>query len=307
MIIRAATPADHHRIAHFTVTDPVAHIDADRYHRDHARHQYRPEWTWIAEHDDHIVARALWWGRTDSTHPLALDCLHVTTGTDDDRATLATRLLTAGHDALGHRPQYVIGLPGTWRDDPATTAAVTWRTTAAHHAGLTDHVERLQYQWTPDHGVPTPSDRLTFTPEPDDHVILDVLRRIAVDTLDHHTRRALTTTDPTDQARDTLAFYRDCPGERDWWRLAHTTDGTLVGLTIPSATPNNRNVGYLGVLPEHRGHGHIHDLLAHITAFHAAAGADRVTATTDLANAPMAAAFDRAGYRTTETRLVLEA
>ncbi|MFD4049966.1 GNAT family N-acetyltransferase, partial [Streptomyces sp. NPDC058611] len=42
------------------------------------------------------------------------------------------------------------------------------------------------------------------------------------------------------------------------------------------------------------------------TRFHAAAGADRVTATTDTVNVPMAAAFDRAGYEVTEIRLVLE-
>ncbi|GAA3093325.1 hypothetical protein GCM10020254_42930 [Streptomyces goshikiensis] len=47
-------------------------------------------------------------------------------------------------------------------------------------------------------------------------------------------------------------------------------------------------------------------MLAEITRFHAAAGAQRVTATTDTVNAPMAAAFDRAGYEVTQIRLVLE-
>ena len=94
-----------------------------------------------------------------------------------------------------------------------------------------------------------------------------------------------------------MQFYLDCPGERSWWRLARLPDGILAGLAIPSATPYARNVGYVGVVPEERGRGLIDDLLAEITRFHAAAGADRITATTDMNNRPMAAAFDRAGYR----------
>ena len=55
--------------------------------------------------------------------------------------------------------------------------------------------------------------------------------------------------------------------------------------------------GRLRLLPE---------LLAEVTRIHADDGADRITATTDLTNRPMAAAFDRAGYRVTEVRMVLE-
>ncbi|CAL8897854.1 hypothetical protein KVA01_17210 [Kocuria varians] len=79
-----------------------------------------------------------------------------------------------------------------------------------------------------------------------------------------------------------------------------------MGIAIPSVTPTNRNVGYLAVLPEHRGRGYVDDLLGFITAFHAASGADRITATTDAVNTPMAAAFERAGYQCTETRIDLE-
>src|ERR1700760_4771132 len=115
------------------------------------------------------------------------------------------------------------------------------------------------------------------------------------------------------QARGDLEFYRSCPGERAWWRLADTASasdrasGAVAGFAIPSATLYHRNVGYLGVVPEQRGHGYVDDLLAEITRGHAADGADRIIATPDLANAPMAAAFDRAGYRVTETRLVFQA
>jgi hypothetical protein len=41
--------------------------------------------------------------------------------------------------------------------------------------------------------------------------------------------------------------------------------------------------------------------------FHAAKGAHRITATSDMTNLPMAAAFERAGYRNYEVRLILSA
>lgn len=61
------------------------------------------------------------------------------------------------------------------------------------------------------------------------------------------------------------------------------------------------------MLPGHRGRGLVDDLLAEVTRFHADAGVPRITATTDRVNHPMAAAFDRAGYRVTEVRMVMEA
>lgn len=95
-------------------------------------------------------------------------------------------------------------------------------------------------------------------------------------------------------------------GERSWWRTVTTHDGTVIGIAIPSATPTNPNVGYVAVLPEHRGNGYVDTILSFITRFHAENGAQRTTATTDLANPPMAAAFHHGGYQCTEARIDLE-
>lgn len=48
-------------------------------------------------------------------------------------------------------------------------------------------------------------------------------------------------------------------------------------------------------------------ILDAITRSHASRHAERITATTDLTNHPMVAAFGRAGYRNTETRVLLSA
>ena len=89
--------------------------------------------------------------------------------------------------------------------------------------------------------------------------------------------------------------------------MALDTAGCPIGFALPSATPYHRNVGYLGVLPAWRGRGFVDDLLGEITRVHAGSGAATITATTDTTNAPMAAAFTRAGYQTTEVRLVWSA
>jgi hypothetical protein len=65
--------------------------------------------------------------------------------------------------------------------------------------------------------------------------------------------------------------------------------------------------GYLDVLPALRVRGYVDDILGEITHVHALDGADRITATTDVSNTPMVAAFDRANYRVTEVRIVFTA
>ena len=305
VLIRHATPTEMREPITFTVDDPVGSVETDRFLEEAGAGQLRPEWTWFVDDGSRIVARALWWGRADSDRPITLDCLHVLPDVPD-RAALATKLLSRGHAEFGAAPEFNLMLRTGWRDDSDTAEAVAWRAEAAKGAGLTDVVERLRYEWTPAAGVPTPSDRLVFRPAEDDE-FLAAFRRVAVDSLDVTTQRDLAVMDADSQASGDLEFYRSCPGDRAWWRLAETPEGELAGFAIPSATPYHRNVGYLGVVPELRGRGYVDDLLAEITRVHAADGAERVTATTDVPNTPMAAAFDRANYQVTEVRMVFEA
>ncbi|MEU4729957.1 GNAT family N-acetyltransferase [Streptomyces sp. NPDC023588] len=308
MIFRAATadPADVDRALAYPADGPVAALTAEKVREELAGNQFRPEWTWFAEDaDGEVLARALWWGRADSERPIALDCLQVRSSVADP-AAVAAGLLAAGHAAFGNLPVYNISLPCGWRDEPELAAAVAWRREAAYGAGLTREIERLRYEWTPAAGTTEPTGRLVFRDGTDEE-FLDAFVRLSAGSLDLHTQTELQSMDAEQLAREDVEFYLDCPGERSWWRLAHLPDGTLAGMAIPSATPYHRNVGYLGVVPEQRGQGLIDEILGEITRFHASEGAERVTATTDSVNAPMAAAFDRAGYQVSEIRLVMEA
>lgn len=306
MLFRSTVEADLDRLLRCTVDEPVSWADPDRLRSFLADGHYRHERVWIAEQDGEILARAVWWGFPDGDRPLALDCLWVHPSVAD-RVTLAADLLRHAHDAFGDAPAYHVFVPTGWRDYLAVAAAVDWRWEAGRRAGLTDELERLRYAWTPDAPVPEPSGRLTFRAEPDDEVFVEVFRRVAEGSLDHHTRQALRTKDAEAQAREDLADYLSMPGDRSWWRLAHTPDGDLAGFAMPSANNAGPVVGYLGVLPEQRGHGYVDDLLGEITRCHAERGAQRIAADTDAANLPMARAFERAGYRLFAVRLVLSA
>ncbi len=174
--------------------------------------------------------------------------------------------------------------------------------------GLTLVNERLQLEWAPvPAGQPDLSSAggLTFR-RGDDAEFVELFAQAALGSLDVMTRRALAAMDAHELAREELDYYRSCPGERDWWQVATGSQGVVVGFVIPSATPTNRNVGYLGVVPRHRGHGYVHGLLEFVTRFHTASGAPRITATTDASNTPVATAFARAGYEVVERRIDIE-
>ena len=54
---------------------------------------------------------------------------------------------------------------------------------------------------------------------------------------------------------------------------------------------------HIGVVPEQRGRGYVNDLLAEATADAADRGFTSIISDTDVLNAPMIAAFERAGHR----------
>ncbi|MFJ4466388.1 GNAT family N-acetyltransferase [Streptomyces sp. NPDC089424] len=280
--------------------------DADLFRERLATGEYRPEWTWVAEDAGELRAVAVWWGKPGQERPGALDTLNAVPS--PARTDVVAGLLDAAHAAFGGTaPECHLLLPADWRERPDAAAALGWRQEAAGRAGLTTAVERLRYEWTPDRGVPTPSRRLRFRPEADDEVFADLFRRVLDGTLDAASRTEAAVVGAEAQARADVAFYRDVmPGERTWWRVAEDADGRPAGFALPSRNNASHVVGYLGVLPEQRGLGYVDDLLAEITRILAEeAGADLVRADTDLGNHPMAAAFERLGYRNFARRMVL--
>jgi len=263
----------------------------------HEGGEYRPDWTWVALRDGRTVARAAWWAKAGDEKPVALDWFDFAEGED---AAAAELLRTAPLDV-----EYEMLLPPGWLDRPDTRAAAERRIGAATAAGMKPLVERFRYEWTPDCGLPERPERLRFRGDPDDQVFLDVLRRIAEGSLDAHTRETAARQGAEAAAQEDLDFFHWCPSPREWWQLAETPDGELAGVHIPAHNPNGPCIGFIGVLPEHRGKGYAYELLAECTHKLVAEGAERIAAATDQGNFPMAAAFTKAGYPVVQERICM--
>jgi RimJ/RimL family protein N-acetyltransferase len=296
LVIRPLRPGEEHL---FDLLPDPALVGPAAFGRTYRRRaearEYRPEWTWVALRGDTVVARAAWWGGPADDAPATLDWFDFT---EPEAGTALLRAAPLHYE-------YCLLLPPGWRDLPPVRAAAQARLDASTAAGLRPLVERYNYRWTPERGLPPRPGRLTYRREPDDAVILDVLGRMHEGTLDAHARRTIAAHGVPAAAREDLEILRWFPSPRDWWRLAYTPAGDLVGLTVPARNYADPVVGIIGVVPEHRGNGYGYDLLVECTHLLVAEGADRVVAATDVTNTPMAAAFARAGYPIDQERIFL--
>lgn len=270
--------------------------------------EYRPEHTWVALRDGVVVARACWWAGPDDDAPAALDWLEAEPG--PRQVELGTALLRAAHERMrnedGKRPDYHLFLPPGWRDAPAVRTAAEARLQAARNAGMRPFVERLSYRWSAElDGLPERGERLEFRPA-DDAEMLVALRKVLEGTFDAHDNRAIAEHGIDEVARRQLKDLYWFPSPREWWQLAYTARGELAGLIIPARNYSMPTIGYIGVVPEQRGHGYVDELLAEMAwRLSELAPGEEVGADTDVGNVPMAKAFARAGFRNTAVRIIL--
>jgi RimJ/RimL family protein N-acetyltransferase len=178
----------------------------------------------------------------------------------------------------------------------------------ARGVGLTLFVERINVRWTPDSDLPPRPGRLRFTPAAEDPATTrDVLGRICTDSLDAYAHRDVARYGLAKAVEITIEELEHMPDGTGWdrWRVARTPGGDPVGVVLGTRNPGGATIGYLGVVPEHRGHHYSDDLVIEALHVFTAAGETVVNDATDVANAPMAASFARCGYRVTGRRIVL--
>ena len=263
----------------------------------------RPEWTFVAALDGIPVARVG----------------YVVTDTVTDPAWLASL------------PPKELGLfgPAAWGEDPVATLEATIRRTIAVTGGdltleLTANPERhpdveMRRQlagrlgldlfqekegvlWV-DHGSPiTVPDRLAFRTiaEIGAERYGEVMARPGSGTLDRNDAWYYARVRAPDWAAQMLEFCDECD-EGTW--LIGEIDGDPVGYVAvsPFHDEGTATIVHIGVVPEHRGHGYIDDLLAAGTEVAREAGFNRILSDVDVLNAPMLAAMERAGHLASAT------
>ena len=256
----------------------------------------RPGWLWLALRGDRVVARAGWWSRAGDQHPLLMDIFDID-GDADDGVRLLKTALAVVVPAGTTPPQYLRFLPADWREHQHTRQAVDDRMGVLQRAGAKLFVERLRLEWRPGTPVAELSGRLTIRPVHHSGELIDLMTLVLDGTLDAHSRDDLTRMTRRQAARERYHDeFESYASPHEWWRIATLPDGEPVGFVIPAHNGYHPVIAYLGVVPAHRGHGYIHDVLAVGTSLLAAQNVPRIRAATDVGNTPMAAAFARAGY-----------
>ncbi|GGM90893.1 GNAT family N-acetyltransferase [Dactylosporangium sucinum] len=263
----------------------------------------RPDWMWVATGPDgRLAARTAWWSRTGE--PYLLDILDYADGREDAADALLATAMRAVLPVGTTPPAYTRFLRSDWRDTEA--GGVRGRMAVAERAGASLLVERLRLEWRAGTPVRADEGRLRYRGFRDDDEALDLMTATLDGTLDAHSRADLASAAPREVAAE--HFHGELerwPSPREWWRVATLPDGEPVGFVFPARNDYNPIIAYLGVLPAHRGHGYIHDVLAEGTRVLAAQDVPRIRATTDVGNTPMAAAFAAAGYVNFEREVVM--
>jgi RimJ/RimL family protein N-acetyltransferase len=272
---------------------------------DLAQGRRRPAWMWVAVRDGRLLGRISWWTGQDGAAPQALDFFDLDdTLPEAERLDVGRELFRRAAEAvLGEKvsewPEYGRFVPADWHEDAPVRGAVEARMKVLEESGARLLVERLRLEWRPGTPVAEPAGRLVFRPVRDREDLLALMTPVMEGTLDAHGQADLATGLSAREAAELhydeeLAHFKS---PQEWWRIAELADGgEPVGFVVPARNSYNPIIAYLGVLPAHRGNGHIDEILAEGTRVLAAQDVPRIRAATDLANVPMAKAFERAGY-----------
>lgn len=167
--------------------------------------------------------------------------------------------------------------------------------------------EKIDFTWDEPQPLVEVPRRLTFRPvesAEDERRFLEAVTAVLWGSLDRGDQHAVATQGLEAAARSYLEPFPIFAYERRWWHLAYDANGELVGFTQPVTYVNSdrddraqATIHYIGVLPSHRGHRYIDDLLRYTTRTLQEIGVWRIFTDTGTLNAPMIAAFERAGYQ----------
>ena len=261
----------------------------------------RPEWCFVAEgqQGDRPLGRVAFWTLPGMMKPFALVLLDVPW--EDDYMGVGTRLLgdvLESARALGaEEVEHVV-------DDPPMRPQFQHhpeqRSELLESVGFAFRRETGRFEWRGGE-PPAISGRLSFRTleEVGKDAFVETMRMVSEGTLDREIQGERERLGAERAAREFFEDARRVGHEPSWWRLAYTPEEELVGLVMPAEPPGFLTIFYVGVVPGMRGQGYVDDLLAAGTATLLEVGKrdeKPLRADTDVANRPMAAAFERAGW-----------
>jgi RimJ/RimL family protein N-acetyltransferase len=262
----------------------------------------RLSWCLIALREGVPVARLALWALPAQEGPRDFVLLNARWGTDPDGAQHLLRhidalFIAANSDSIGH-------CQDTPPREPQWQTEMEARKQFLIAAGF--HVARhtLRYR-LPDATVAGQHDgRIRFEPttEADEALLESLIARVAAASHDQLDREACAAYGADAHAKQLLMDLREMRVDDGWWQIAYAGEHPI-GFILPTGSADLGTVGYVGVLPEHRGNGYVDALIGYASRTLQSAGFSRIAADTDFSNGPMAQAFERNGWQQFGERL----
>jgi RimJ/RimL family protein N-acetyltransferase len=262
----------------------------------------RPGWCFVAREkaEDSLLGRVAFWTLPGMEEPFALVLLDVPW--DGDYIGVGARLLedvlNEARSLGAEEIEHVLDSPPM---QPQFQHHPEKRVELLQGVGFAFRRKTSRFEWRGGVISAVP-DRLVFRDleEVGEDAFVDAMRRVSEGTLDREIREQRERLGPQQAAREFFEDARSVKHETSWWRLAYRRlEGDLVGLVMPAEPPGFLTIFYVGVVPEMRRRSYVDDLLvAGTTTLQKARRRNEkpLRADTDVANAPMAAAFERAGW-----------
>jgi ribosomal protein S18 acetylase RimI-like enzyme len=256
----------------------------------------RPDWTLLAEADGRPMARAAllaepmgggietlegvvafpWVDADQPRHPEAFQLL---------MDALAERLAPLGPTTLDRRL------------NPETHADIDRMRPLLEASGFELFQEKAGFAWRPEAAIPATPVRLRISTL--DEVGRDAYRRVmaatTAGTLDRNDRYYIDRCRPAPWAEQIMAALE--PGDETSWLLGSHGEEPAGFVAVGSFDEETWTIVHIGVVPEHRGHGHVSELLAAADRAARERGFAAGLSDVDVENAPMIAAMERAGHR----------
>jgi ribosomal protein S18 acetylase RimI-like enzyme len=157
--------------------------------------------------------------------------------------------------------------------------------------------EKIGFAWTPNVSAPRlPSGiRITSLADVGPDAYGQVMARTTAGTLDRNDRYYIGRCGPGPWAVEIMTALRE--GDETSWLLVCHGEEPVGFVAVGAFDDETWTMVHIGVVPEHRGHGHVSELLAAADRVARERGYASGLSDVDVENAPMVAAFRRAGHR----------
>ena len=258
----------------------------------------RLEWCFVAWRNGRPCGRVAFWAMPRVGRPIDIVLLNLPWDSEAD--AIGRKLLDGARQVMADAGLTTVG---HCHDHPPRPPQ--WQTHAdarlAFLAGLGFRTRRdtLRFQaaLAPGAAVDPGELRLRAVTPDDEPLLRQMVAEVAAASRDQIDIEAVATHGAQVHANELIADLRSMRVDPGWWQIAFDPQGTAVGLVLPVAGADFGSIGYIGVLPAHRGRRHVDGLLAAGTALLREAGLPRLIADTDRSNTGMARAFTRGGWQ----------